>query len=249
MPRSRSLAVYLLPSLFEPSAVRGGIAVAIDVLRATTTVAHALANGARRIVPCESIDAARDVREREGPHILLGGERRGELIPGFDLDNSPAAWSAAAVADREIAFTTTNGTRALLRAAQADRVITAAFANLSAVTRLLQKDDRPIHLVCAGTDGHVALEDSLLAGAIVAGLENDDSSLTLNDAAKLVRALWQSCAATENQRLSVIRSGLGATNLMALGMEADIETAAQIDRVDLVPEYLPQSRDLRLSDE
>ena len=219
--------------------------MAIDVLRATTTVAHALANGARRIIPCEQVEQARDVRDQEGPHILLGGEREGKLIPGFDLDNSPTAWSAAAVADREIAFTTTNGTRALIRASQADRVITAAFANLSAVIGFLQHDKRPIHLVCAGTDGHVAVEDTLLAGAIVAGLLTRGHAVELNDAAILVRGLWQSCATTEIERLTFIRSGLGATKLIALGMAADIDTAAQIDRVDLIPEYLPQSRDLR----
>ena len=219
--------------------------MAIDVLRATTTVAHALANGARRIIPCEHVAQARDVRDREGPHILLGGERDGKLIPGFDLDNSPTAWSPAAVADREIAFTTTNGTRALLRASLADRVITAAFTNLSAVIGFLQHDKRPIHLVCAGTDGHVAVEDTLLAGAIVAGLETRGHAVELNDSALLVRGLWRSCATTEFQRLTVIRSGLGATNLFASGMAADVETATRIDRVDLVPEYLPQSRDLR----
>jgi len=242
---SRHVTVHLVPSLFEPSALRGGIAVVIDVLRATTTIACALANGARRIIPCEHVEQARDVRDREGPHILLGGERNGKLIPGFDLDNSPAAWSAAAVGDREIAFTTTNGTHALLRASQADRVITAAFVNLSAVIGFLQHDKRPIHMVCAGTDGHVAVEDTLLAGAIVAGLASRGHDVELNDAALLVRGVWQSCATTEFQRLTAIRSGLGATNLIALEMAADIETAAQIDRVDLVPEYLPQSRELR----
>lgn len=243
MPRPAS--VYLLPALFEPDDLHGGIAVVIDVLRATTTLAYAFANGARRVVPCETIEEAREVRETVGDHILLGGERNGELIPGFDLDNSPTAWSPAAVADREIAFTTTNGTRALLRSAQANRIVTAAFANLSATLRLLRADQRPIHIVCAGTDGHVAIEDSLLAGAIVDRLADAGDSLDINDSARLVLGLWKSCATTDAQRLAAIQSGLGGTNVTRIGMAADIETAAEIDRVDLVPEFLPESRELR----
>lgn len=245
----RPIHVYLLPSHFEPAELRGGIAATIDVLRATTTVAHALANGASRIIPCETVEQAEAIRKRHGAQTLLGGERKGELIPGFDLDNSPTAWSAPVVAGREIAFTTTNGTRALLRADQAERVITAAFANLSAVVALLKADERPVHIVCAGTDGRVAIEDSLLAGAIVSNLESGGGNLQLNDSAVLVRGLWISCAATAAQRLAVISSGLGATNLKALGLDSDIETAAQIDHVDVVPEYLPESRSLQLHDE
>lgn len=239
----RPLRVHLLPTLFEPADLHGGIAVVIDVLRATTTLAHAFANGARRIVPCETIEQARETRAREGSDILLGGERHGELIPGFDLDNSPTAWSPDAVSGRDIAFTTTNGTRALLRSAEAERVVTAAFANLSAAVRLLQSDTRPIHLVCAGTDGHVAVEDSMLAGAIVARLIQD-GEFELNDSATLVLALRQSNA-NESQRLTAMKNGLGGTNVTRIGMAADIETAAEIDRVDLVPEFLPESADLR----
>ena len=241
----RSLHVHLLPALFEPSDLNGGIAVVIDVLRATTTLAHAFANGARRVVPCETIEQAREVRNLEGDHILLGGERKGELIPGFDLDNSPTAWSQDVVADRDIAFTTTNGTRALLRSIEADRIVTAAFANLSATIRLLLSDDRPINIVCAGTDGHIAAEDSLLAGAIVGKLQDADDEFELNDSARLVLGLWESNAATETQRLAAIQSGRGGTNVTRIGMTADIETAAEIDRVDLVPEFLPESADLR----
>jgi 2-phosphosulfolactate phosphatase len=248
----RSLTVHLLPALFEPSDLCGGVAVVTDVLRATTTVAYAVKNGARGIISCESIEEAVAYREEsaDGISVLLGGERGGEPIPGFDLGNSPSEWSREAVADREIAVTTTNGTRALLRSASADRIVTGAFANLQAVCDLLCADSRPIHIVCAGTVGKVSTEDSLFAGALVERLladssaadDSEENSFTLCDAARLVLSHWKIAADSPDGQFEAMKTGSGGRNLMRLGLEADIRTAATLDQVDLVPEYLPQSR-------
>jgi 2-phosphosulfolactate phosphatase len=256
----RKLTVHLLPSLFEPSNLVGGVAVVIDVLRATTTVAYALKNGARSIIPCESIEEAisqRDARASSagktgdaGRGLLLGGERGGEPIPGFELSNSPSEWSRLAVADRDIAFTTTNGTQALLRSAWAERIVTGAFANLQAVVDCLREGELPIHLVCAGTVGKVSTEDCLFAGAVVDRLLNgsqqvdaaDKVAFDLCDAALLVRSHWKQAAASPDGLFQAMKAGSGGRNLMRLGLEADIRIAATLDQVDLVPEYLPQSR-------
>ncbi|MFT5325722.1 MAG: 2-phosphosulfolactate phosphatase [Planctomycetaceae bacterium] len=248
----RSLTVHLLPALFEPPDLCSGFAVVTDVLRATTTVAYALKNGARGIIPCESIEEAVAHRGESagGSSFLLGGERGGEPIAGFDLGNSPSEWSRETVADREIAFTTTNGTRALLRSASADRIVTGAFANLQAVCDLLSEDSRPIHIVCAGTVGKVSTEDCLFAGALVDRLLAGSSQagglaeerFTLCDAARLVLSHWKVAASTPDGLFQAMKAGSGGRNLMRLGLEADIRTAATLDQVDLVPEYLPQSR-------
>ena len=256
----RKLTVHVLPSLFEPSRLVGGVAVVIDVLRATTTVAYALKNGARSIITCETIEEAIAQRDAgadssgkagdAGRGILLGGERGGEPIPGFELGNSPSEWSRLAVADREIAFTTTNGTQALLRSAWAERIVTGAFANLQAVVECLRGDQRPIHLVCAGTVGKVSTEDCLFAGAVVDRLlggspQTDgagEGSFELCDAALLVRSHWQQAVELPDGVFQALKAGSGGRNLMRLGLEADIRTAATLDQVDLVPEYLPQSR-------
>ena len=85
---SRELSVHFLPQLFEPGELRGGIAVVIDVLRASTTIVHALAAGAQTVVPCAEVDQAHQVAANLSTNnVLLGGEREGRLIPGFDLDN------------------------------------------------------------------------------------------------------------------------------------------------------------------
>lgn len=248
----RNLTVHLLPTLFEPSDLEGGIAVVTDVLRATTTVAYGFQNGARSIIPCETIEEAFEIREESGggSSVLLGGERGGEPISGFDLGNSPSEWNRETVADRKIVFTTTNGTRALLRSAKADRIVTGAFANLQAVCDLLNEESRPIHIVCAGTVGQVSTEDCLFAGALVdLLLENGaqtetsgDQAFEVCDAARLVLSHWKAAAIARDGLFRAMKAGSGGRNLMRLGLEADIRTAAKLDQVDLVPEYLPQSR-------
>lgn len=261
---TRHLNVHLLPSLFEPSDLEGGIAVVIDVLRATTTIAYALEHGALGIIPCESIEEAvaqRDIKRDEGnsaradsERMLLGGEREGEPISGFDLSNSPSEWTSEAVSNREIAFTTTNGTRALLRSTKAARIVTGAFANLRAVVDFLSAESRPVHLVCAGTVGKVSTEDSLFAGAIVDHLlrcqpEDGEAVWELCDASRLVLAHWKEAAESHDGLFHAMKSGSGGRNLMRLDLEADIRMAAMLDQVDLVPEYLPQSRRIGRADQ
>src|SRR5204862_1727291 len=115
---------------------------------------------------------------------LLGGERGGAPLPGFDLGNSPREYTAKVCRRSILVLTTTNGTRALIRAADAERVLVASFCNFSAVCEQLRLDVRPIHIICAGTEGEVALEDTLLAGAVVDFL-CDAFELQLNDSARL----------------------------------------------------------------
>src|SRR5258706_13920045 len=137
MPSARQLDVYLLPALVEPAQLAGKTAVVIDVLRATTTIVHALAAGATQVIPCLEVDEARRIAAELGERAISGGERGGKQIPGFDLGNSPAEYSRERVAGKTVVFTTTNGTRAMLRCKAARRVLLGAFVNFSAVCREL----------------------------------------------------------------------------------------------------------------
>lgn len=164
----QTLSVHLLPALFEPQQLSGGVAVIIDILRASTTITTALFHQASCVIPCLTVDDALQHRDQAAAgSVLLGGERGGIRIPGFDLSNSPADYAPAVVQDRVIAFTTTNGTRALLRAAAAEQIVVGCFLNLSAIVGWLQSQSRPVHLICAGTDGQITGEDVLFAGAVV----------------------------------------------------------------------------------
>lgn len=219
----------------------------IDVLRATTTIVAALAAEAVAVLPCLTIeDARRRAAAFRADKALLGGERRGRPIEGFDLGNSPAEYSQQLVAGKTVVLTTTNGTKALLHCAAAEDVLVGAFVNLTAVCQRLQADSaaRPIELVCAGTDGQITREDVLFAGAVVVGLQGT-AQWQLNDQAEIARDAWLSVTGVasgselEMRLIAALRASRGGRNLIEVGMEGDIELAAKVDRYAVVPRYLP----------
>lgn len=243
----REIFVHLLPALFEPATLRGGLAVVLDVLRASTTIIHALAAGATAVIPCGEVDMARQQAATfPAGAVLLGGERGGTRIAGFDLGNSPAEYTPEATRVKTILFTTTNGTRALLRAKEAKRVFIGAFANLNAIIQRLLAAEGPIHLICAGTDGHITLEDCLCAGTMTAAIAaQTDLRLPLSDSTTLALKLLESTEGNERAIVDLMRVSRGGTNLIALGMSSDIEIAARQNTFDIVPELFPDSWQIR----
>lgn len=238
----RDIRVHLLPALFEPEDVRGGIAVILDILRASTTIVHALANGAKCVIPTLTVDDAITIAatypNRE--EYLLGGEREGVLIDGFDYDNNPFAYTREVAQDKAVIFTTTNGTKALLRAEEADRVLIGSFVNLQAVVDVLAEDQRPIHLVCAGTKGKVTVEDTLCAGAIIDRLlqefgQRDDD--LIDDQAQLALAKYLQSSTSDEDFRRAMRNSYGGRNCRRLGFDTQIDRAATFDLFDLVPEF------------
>ncbi len=233
MSQDREVWVHLLPSLTPAERLNGGVAVVIDVLRATTTMVTALAAGCVSVRPCAEIDEARTLAgQMAAGRVLLGGERDGSPVPGFDLGNSPREYTCAVCRGMTLVLTTTNGTRALLHAAAADRVLVSAFVNYSAVCEQLRQETRPVHIVCAGSAGEVTLEDTLLAGAFVEYL-SETASLQLNDSARLA---WD-CFETHGRVLEgALEVSAGGVRLRELGYDDDIRAAARIDQFALVPE-------------
>lgn len=230
---TRDVEVHLTPSLAPAGRLTGGVAVAVDVLRATTTLVHAFASGCATAWVCAEVDEARaKAATLPAGAALLAGERGGVKLPGFDLGNSPKEYSARVCRGKTLVFTSTNGTRALVRASEAETVYAAAFVNLSATLARLRADRRPVHVVCAGYEGEPALEDTLFAGALVDGL-SETEPVRLNDSARLA---WD---AYENHRdilagaLEVCRGG---AHLIELGFGGDLKAALEIDKFTLVPE-------------
>ena len=229
-----------------PAATAGGIAIVIDVLRASTTIITALASGAEVVVPCRSIEEARAAAAHH-PGALLGGERGGVRIPGFDLGNSPLEYTPDRVAGRPVVITTTNGTAALAACQAARDVLVGAIVNCRSVAavarRLADTAGAPaVHLVCAGTDGEITAEDVLAAGAILAAAGRDPAADTdtLDPAAQTARELFDHLAGENSEGLparitTAFRTCRGGENLLALGMEADLAAAAAIDSLAVVP--------------
>ncbi len=203
----------------------GTTCVVFDVLRATSSMITALAHGAAEIHPACTIDEALALRQRM-PDALLGGERNGDPIPGFEAGNSPLEYGAA-VAGRKIITTTTNGTVALRACGGAARVLVGALLNLAALAEVLRAAAaEKVVLVCAGTFETFALEDAYAAGLLIGLL--DGAATT--DAAETVRLL----AAAYPDPLTALRTARNGRTLAASGRAADVEWCAQVSRYKVV---------------
>ncbi len=254
MPHRPTVSVHLLPALIPSGALKGGLAVVIDILRATTTMIHALAAGCDAILPCGEIDEARRLAGALSPgSAVLAGERRGLPIEGFALGNSPAACTPANCSGKTIVMTTTNGTRAILAALEAERVMVAAFVNRRATIDALKADGRPIHLVCAGTDGLVSLEDAMFAGSVAhefdslgwdrldPAAEPPPGIALANDEAEIAASLWRETESMIEDGYTLadaLADGRGGRRVLELGLEADLEDAARVDRFPFAAELL-----------
>lgn len=244
------LNVYSLPSVVEPESLRGGAVVVIDVLRASTTMVYALEAGAIEVIPCLEVDQAlAAVAQTPSGEVVLGGERNGLPIEGFDLGNSPEEYTPEAVGGRVLVFTTTNGTRAIYHARLARRCLIGAFVNAAAVVERLLNEEA-IHLLCAGTGGQISQDDVLLAGMLVERLQRAGGmAYELNAQAITARESWMHSFALpkalgaeplEPEVLAKeLRKSLGGKHLVALDLEDDILAAAAIDRFGVVPELEP----------
>lgn len=246
----RPTFVHGVPAFVEPARLSGGVVIVVDALRASVTVAAALAAGATEVRVCLSVDEARaeaERRRRHGERPVLGGERGGVRIEGFDLDNSPAAYTPATVGGRSVVFTTTNGTAALLHAAPAEAVVVGSLVNVGAVCRAARDRAGPVHVVCAGTGGGLSLDDCLAAGAIVERLMADGFEPAGDDTAGLCLAAWRITGGDPDRVLRAMLDSRGGRNLHELGLAADVEFCSRLDSLPVVPIFDPASRSLRLA--
>ncbi len=233
---------HFLPSLVNPDQLAGGDVVVIDILRASTTIAFALAGGATCVLPCLEIDEARKLAASLEPQpIILGGERQGLPIAGFHCGNSPREYDASTVAGKTVIFTTTNGTRTMAQCRLAERVLVGSFVTFSAVVRELS-NSQTAHLLCAGTGGSITREDVLFAGAVIAELTRVDgqTAIAINDQARLARDAWQASFAanrrpTNHELQQQLLQTRGGRNLQRIGLASDVADVAQWDRFDFVP--------------
>lgn len=243
-----SVQVHFLPKLVSEEELSDGLVVMIDLLRASTTIIHALENEAKEIIPCETLEEAIAKREHfPGDSVLTGGERGGELIPGFDLDNSPFSYEKEIVRNKTIIFTTTNGTRALKHAQKAKRILIGSLVNLDAICREVLKSGGIVHFLCAGTNGLISSEDILCAGAMVNHLLSLDPNLTkeqLSDKSQIALGFFESIEESELE--NALRISRGGKNLIRLGMDRDIKRSCEFNRFSSVPEYFPESRTIQI---
>ncbi len=240
--------VLWTPSELDQMPVQDRVAVLVDVLRAGTSVAAAIHNGARAVVPAASIEQAVRIANSLGrDEVLLCGERQGMRIEGFDLGNSPAEFSPGRVRDRTIVMTTTNGTRTLASLSGAREVYVAALVNLGNVADALADADDETLIVCAGREGRVSVEDALCAGLLVDAcskqrrrVQSQPSKPELGDGAIAALALAREHSPVSARFLRATEAGRA---LEAIGQGKDIHFCA---RLDSIPE-LPALRDSQIT--
>jgi len=205
------------------SVVKDKTVVVVDVLRATSTIVTALANGAKEVVPVKTVEEALTMKKKG---ILVCGERNAKKVDGFDLGNSPLEYKRELVLGKTIVLTTTNGTQVIERV-EGDSVIAASFLNVSAVVEYL-KEKENITIVCAGTSGDFSLEDFLLAGMIVKRMKRED----LLDGALVAMRYFES---VQNIREEIKRFSSHAKRLISLGFEKDVDFCTTEDLFREVP--------------
>jgi 2-phosphosulfolactate phosphatase len=223
--------VFFTPRAMEGADLQGHTAVVIDVLRASSTIVAALHAGAQRIYPVVSTEDALKLATSLGRgDALLAGERRGLKVEGFDLGNSPREFTPEAVAGKRIVMSTTNGTRALVAADDAARVLVGAFLNLSAVARAVAGAER-LTILCAGRDGRFSIDDALCAGMLIARLTEQGAAPELEDTGRAALAL----AGTFGADAGFLAGTAAGRALVEAGLGEDIAWCARVDALPLVP--------------
>ena len=165
----KTIDVCLSPELMHLYDVRDRTVVVVDILRATSCMVTAFANGVESITPFANLEQCLKMKTRG---YITSGERDGKKVEGFDKGNSPFEYIDNQVLGMKLAFTTTNGTQAIEKAKDAKEVIIGSFLNLTSVVRYLLLGENPVLIVCAGWKGRVNLEDTLFAGAVVDKLKD-----------------------------------------------------------------------------
>jgi 2-phosphosulfolactate phosphatase len=220
----------------DPATLEDATVVVVDVVRATTTLVEALANGARGIYPTASTEDAVKLAHSLGREdTLLCGERKGSKVAGFDLGNSPREFTRAAVEGKRLVMSTTNGTRALTMGQHATRLVPVAFTNLGAVARSIGGVERVV-IVCAGREGRFTLDDALCAGYLVRRVQGE-RECSLNDASQAAGA-W---AGFRKATRKFLETTDGGRALVEIGLGDDLEVCADVDRHDIVAEKKDQA--------
>lgn len=225
---------YLSASLFnDENYLIDKTVVIIDVLRATTTICTAINNGAKRVIARDTIESAKlEFNKNDILQNFLGGERKGIKPIGFDAGNSPLEYTADRIYNKNIIIATTNGSVIIEKCYKAKDAIVAAFVNFNSICDYLNNCNNDIVFLCAGSEGNVNAEDSLLAGKIILELINnsrfelDDSSLMVKEFAKNVEF---------DKIKDFILNFTHVKYLASIGLEDDIDFCLSLNKFSIVP--------------
>lgn len=231
----RTLDVCLSPALYHEYAAPDTTVIMVDAIRASAVICTAFMNGVEEIIPFSDKDKAFEMKKKG---YVVAGERDGDIIPGFDFGNSPYHFSKENIAGKKLAFTTTNGTRALQVVAKADisarQILIGSFLNLSALARYIELDSQGNVLVlCSGWKNSVNIEDSYFAGRLAQMLAVG-GKFSLKEAAHLA-AFYSS--AFPDIAYDTVMDLSPRLKEKSVQLESDFRYCLQEDLTDIIPVF------------
>lgn len=241
----KKVDVYLTQSLITDDLfLKDKNVVIVDVLRATTTITVALSNGAREIIPAESVTIAARISKGLGKSLLCG-ERNGVVVEGFQLGNSPFEYKSEVIKDKSLIFSTTNGTVSITKARHSKSCILASFVNLSLAAEHIKSLNDDVIIVCSGKLNNFCIEDAVCSGVMISSLlAGDDSKkdYELNDSAyaclKLaVKLAMKSGVVSDGKILDMLKKSEHGNYLISLGFGEDLKLCSEINSYSHMPVY------------
>ncbi|WP_457654298.1 2-phosphosulfolactate phosphatase [Rhodocaloribacter sp.] len=227
------IEVFLTGQTLTDEDVRGYTVVVIDVLRTSSTIATALSNGARAVVPvADMAEAGKIAANLDQASFLMGGERSGKKIEGYHLGNSPLEYDRATVADKTIILNTTNGTNTILHAREAEHLVVGCFLNAQRVVDFAREKGRDVALVCAGWRNRISLEDTLCAGLMLHRLWDGREPAAVSDSAHIAFTLFQNDGGNLHEAVEHCNH---AQRLSEIGLHADVNYCTRVDALPVLP--------------
>lgn len=227
--------VLVLPQLGTDRNLVNERIVALDVLRATSTIVTALYNGATEVIPVQEYDEALNlVRSLGRNSCLLGGERKGLKIEGFDLGNSPLEYTREQVEDKKIILCTTNGTKMIKAFQNASELLIGSYLNMGRLVEYLTEEPQDTTIVCSGREGALCLEDLACAGMIIR-LATEFVKTDLTDAAKV--ALFTAKQNSRENLVNFISQTEHGNYLKSIGMGEDLKVCTALNSAPILPRF------------
>lgn len=228
------IEVYFTPKHVEEMQLKDKNVIVIDVLRASSTIAAALYNGAKEIIPVGSIEnAAKISGNLLGDVTLRAGERNAKMIEGFNLGNSPLEYREEVVRGKSIIFVTTNGSGTIVRGRYAKKLAVAAFVNLSSVVDYFVRLNENVTIICAGSSNNFSLEDAVCAGRIANEMKKKIPGRSkTDDAAEAAQALDKILG---KNLLKLLKSTEHGQYLTEIGFEDDLIFCSKLDTLPVLP--------------
>ncbi len=218
------------------------IIVVIDVLRATSAICAGIANGVKSIIPVDTIEKAEEYKQKG---YLVGAERKGQIVEGFDFGNSPYSFMDSKFIDKDIVLTTTNGTKSIEISKSSGLIVIGALVNLKTLTDWLLKQNKNVLCLCSGWQDKFNLEDSICAGAIADILISSGKFYSEEDSTICVKHLYYE---SKRNPFGFLKASSHRRRLKKLNLNRDIKYCLTPNQLNVIP-ILKENKIIKLNEE